>query len=402
MSNLNPRFQGPIELSKDELEAIKSRLASFIIGQVSDLEGSENYRTDGAALLDHLKILRVRDHKLVQENTRLFPLVRFQRQELHEAKLITDREYADLNARGGSYILDTYDEMRGQISKAETRANQAEAELNNQRSLTLKLTEELSEAQDQVKVLKEHIRQLDGSFTARERLENQINEAENNFGYGFFQDGRNQERLEKLKVELQDLGPDPGLLADISAPAPIAETTAGVLDLEPEVVKAWAKHDSTKPYLVRGEARALEAEAELERMRVVVTQQKAMIGALDLIRAGYLKKTMAATKLLMGFDEYETADAFLKTMAADDQPVVITNSTSEWIPTTERLPAPAERVLVATKCGSVESAYFLLVDDRGRENQMVQGSGHTLATDFTHWMPMPAGPVKVEGSKPNA
>jgi hypothetical protein len=72
------------------------------------------------AYVEHLEAALSKSEGQVK---RLSPLVRYMRVELHEAKLIDNREYADLSQLGGSHILDSYDELR-------TRTEEAEASLS--------------------------------------------------------------------------------------------------------------------------------------------------------------------------------------------------------------------------------------------------------------------------------
>lgn len=74
-------------------------------------------------LLDHSRALPNAEAQV----QRLYPLVRYMRVELHEAKLIDSREYADLSQLGGSRILDTYDELRKRAEAATSRATKAES-----------------------------------------------------------------------------------------------------------------------------------------------------------------------------------------------------------------------------------------------------------------------------------
>lgn len=66
-------------------------------------------------------------------------------------------------------------------------------------------------------------------------------------------------------------------------------------------------------------------------------------------------------------------------------------SEMEWIPVTERLPEPKQKVLVATYLGGV---YYGFMEPRGK----FYTANNTLADswcwepDVTHWMPLPQPP----------
>lgn len=52
---------------------------------------------------------------------------------------------------------------------------------------------------------KARLREIEGPFTRRERLENEINACENSFGNGPFSDGMRQERLNNLRAQLAEM-----------------------------------------------------------------------------------------------------------------------------------------------------------------------------------------------------
>ena len=95
-----------------------------------------------ADVLDHAEALIARAEKAEAQAERLYPLVRHQREALHEANLIDNREYADLSAIGGSYILDSYDELRARTKTAEARVTELQAELAKQERAKLALIQE--------------------------------------------------------------------------------------------------------------------------------------------------------------------------------------------------------------------------------------------------------------------
>jgi hypothetical protein len=120
-----------------EWEALRQSDEEYYSHLDQDLESEKAYRAAvspdvALATLAYVEHLEAALAKSEGQVTRLSPLVRYMRVELHEAKLINNREYADLSQLGGSHILDSYDELR-------TRAEEAEASLST-------TTEQLAEA----------------------------------------------------------------------------------------------------------------------------------------------------------------------------------------------------------------------------------------------------------------
>jgi dsDNA-binding SOS-regulon protein len=95
------------------------------------------------ATLAYVEALEAQVAKSEAQAQRLEPLVRYMRVELHEAKLIDNREYADLCQLGGSHVLDSYDALRERAEKAESALTEARQELADQEAEKLSLVQEL-------------------------------------------------------------------------------------------------------------------------------------------------------------------------------------------------------------------------------------------------------------------
>lgn len=60
---------------------------------------------------------------------------------------------------------------------------------------------------------------------------------------------------------------------------------------------------------------------------------------------------------------------------------------TKWIPVTERLPKPGERVLV-----SIGAVFEAFIDDEGKWQRYYSAPLNEVLGQPTHWMPLPAAP----------
>lgn len=94
-------------------------------------------------------------------------------------------------------------------------------------------------------------------------------------------------------------------------------------------------------------------------------------------------------KLIEKIDEFMTRNAY-----SPEIPPEVFSMLSEcrdrlrWVPMSERLPAPCQRVLYYLDVAGIHSGQYIGDD----QSNVFGGRGGWLTDDVTHWMPLPQPP----------